>query len=90
MKIFVLQCWDFRTGSGVQTAYLRLNAAQDAVRDFKHFGSKVRPVSIKTYQIPPDALGEALVELLHWGAGDVVPTLPEDWVVYERTFKIRS
>ena len=30
------------------------------------------------------------MELLHWGAGDVVPTLPEDWVVYERTFKIRS
>ena len=87
MKVFVLQCWDFRTGSGVQTAYLRLNAAQDAVRDFKHFGSKIRPVSIKTYEIPPDALGEALVELLHWGAGDVVPTLPEDWVVYERTLR---
>ncbi len=85
MKLYVLQLWDFRAGSAVQTAYLRLKDAQDAVRDFSHFGSNLKPVRVRTYEIKDPR--EALVSLMEWGAGDVVPTLPEDWLSYEREFK---
>lgn len=81
MKIYILQLWDFRSANGVQRAYPRLDAAQDAIRDFKSLGG-IEPVRIRTYHVHDTE--KALLSLLEWGASDVVPTLPEEMLVYDR------
>ena len=84
MRLFVLTLWDFHSGNAIQAAYLTLEEARQAAKDFILL-QQVRPHFLRTYEINKDDLLEVLCETLTWGAGDNRPTLGDKAkLIYER------